>query len=217
MRLLLAALPLLAASPLNAQDLTLPEADLLPRIIDFLCVDMVDETNGCEQIYLVASTEEVDTADLVILTDRRTDPGGAPLLIVRQVAFNGAMWGMAPSLEETEDGALRLHSEQTGIGRHPWMQSLEIGYRNDAFLVTGFHYTTYDRISAAGFTCDFDMDGGYVRTEMRTIDPETERETEIVQGYNVTPTTPPLDLWDAFQSMPDPCSDGLSEFFDMEF
>lgn len=222
MRHALLALSLTLAAPLAAQDLTPAEAELLPRVIDSLCADLVDDSTGCEQVFLVANTDETDTADLIILTDRRTDPGGAPLLVVRQIAFNGAMWGMSPSLEATDDGGMRLHSEQIGIGRHPWMQTLEFRHEDEGaivagFVITGYHYSTYDRMSAAGFSCDFDMAGGHIHMETSGINPETEQEEITEEDYNLTPTRTPLHLWQAFQSPPDPCEDGLSAFFQSEF
>ena len=213
------ALSFALASPLAAQDLTAPEADLLPRVIDSLCIDLVEAHNGCEQITLIANSQEPDTADLIILTDRRTDPGGEPLAVIRQIAFNGAMWGMSPSLEAGEDGTLLLNSEQTGMGRHPWLQTLEITYldADTGFAVTGYHYTTYDRMSAAGFTCDFDMAGGHIHMESYDIDPETEQEVVTEEDFNLTPARMPLHLWQAFQESPGPCGDGLSRFFESQF
>ena len=213
------ALSFALASPLAAQDLTTSEADLLPRVIDSLCIDLVEANNGCEQVTLIANSQEPDTADLIILTDRRTDPGGEPLAVIRQIAFNGAMWGMSPSLEAGEDGTLLLNSEQTGIGRHPWLQTLEITYldADTGFAVTGYHYTTYDRMSAAGFTCDFDMDSGQVRMETSIMNPETEQTETTEEEYDLAPARMPLHLWQAFQESPGPCGDGLSRFFESQF
>ena len=213
------ALSFALASPLAAQDLTTSEADLLPRVIDSLCIDLVEANNGCEQVTLIANSQEPDTADLIILTDRRTDPGGEPLAVIRQIAFNGAMWGMSPSLEAGEDGTLLLNSEQTGMGRHPWLQTLEITYldADTGFAVTGYHYTTYDRMSAAGFTCDFDMDSGQVRMETSIMNPETEQTETTEEEYDLAPARMPLHLWQAFQESPGPCGDGLSRFFESQF
>ena len=216
------ALSFALASPLAAQDLTAPEADLLPRVIDSLCIDLVEAHNGCEQVYLIANSQEPDTADLIILTDRRTDPGGEPLAVIRQIAFNGAMWGMSPSLEAGEDGTLLLNSEQTGIGRHPWLQTLRIAYLDEdtgfaGFAIIGYHYTTYDRMSAAGFTCDFDMGSGQVRMETSLMNPETEQTETTEEEYDLAPARMPLHLWQAFQESPGPCGDGLSRFFETQF
>ena len=189
----LLALPIALASPLAAQDLTTSEADLLPRVIDSLCIDLVEAHNGCE-----------------------------PLAVIRQIAFNGAMWGMSPSLEAGEDGALLLNSEQTGIGRHPWLQTLRIAYLDEdtgfaGFAIIGYHYTTYDRMSAAGFTCDFDMGSGQVRMETSLMNPETEQTETTEEEYDLAPARMPLHLWQAFQDSPGPCGDGLSRFFETQF
>lgn len=102
--LTLRALACAVAPPVHAQDMTLSEALVLPRLIDSACFDLVEDSNGCEQVLLLASDGDVDRADLVILRDWRTDPASEPLLISRGIAFNGAMWGMAPSRSPADDG-----------------------------------------------------------------------------------------------------------------
>ena len=108
----------------QAQELSPTESEILPRLIDSLCIDLVEESNGCEQVMVLASATVPDRADLVILRDWRTEPASEPMLIARNLAFNGAMWGMAPELDRAENGSLLLSSEQTGIGRFPWFQTL---------------------------------------------------------------------------------------------
>jgi hypothetical protein len=55
---------------------------------------------------LLQDVAEPDTADLVILTDRRSGAGAVPLAIARGIVFSGAMWGMTPTLEAGDSGAL---------------------------------------------------------------------------------------------------------------
>ena len=211
MRLLLAALPLLAASPLDAQDLTLPESDFLPRIIDSLCVDLVDTSTGCEQVVLLSNPDAPDTADLIILTDRRTDPGGRPLLIRRSAFFNGAMWGMSPSLEAADNGALYISSEQIGIGRSPWMQTVTLNWDRSRFVMTAFNYATYDRALGGSYDCTVDFVAGTALAEIR------DAESNPLEDFAETiPATPPaIDEISAFEALPDFCETTIQRYFEI--
>lgn len=177
---ILSALGLLAA-PAAAQELSSGETALLPRLIDSQCMDLVEDYNGCEQVILLASETEPDRADLIVLTDWRTDPASAPLLVARSIAFNGSMWGMAPALEQAENGSLRLTSQQTGIGRFPWQQTLTIAHRDGAFILAGFSYGSYDRMAGHRGSCDVNLlTGDYVVEAMR-YDSEGDRHMPVLE------------------------------------
>lgn len=211
MRLLLAALPLLAASQLDAQDLTLPEADFLPRIIDSLCVDLVDTSTGCEQVVLLSNPDAPDTADLIILTDRRTDPGGAPLLVRRSAFFNGAMWGMSPALEAADNGRLNIRSEQTGIGRSPWMQTVTLGWDGARFVMTAFNYATYDRVLGGSFDCAVDYVAGTATAEI--LDSDSNRLEDFSE--TVPATSPAISEIRAFEALPEFCETAIQRYFEL--
>lgn len=195
MRHVLAGLLALAALPAQAQEIAPAEAATLPRLIDSLCLELHPET-GCEQAILLESETAPDTADLILLTDRRNPDGAQVLLIRRDAAFNGHMWGMAPSLEAGGHGTLLLHSEQSGIGRHPWFQTLTIGWQDEAFRVLRFEQSTYDRFSSSSFTCHVDLMDGTWRAEATWVAPESGEESTEAQA-GTTATAPP-----AFAELP---------------
>lgn len=204
----------LLASPATAQDLTLAEADTLPRLIDSLCVD-IHPLNGCEQVILLTSRDDESSADLVILSDRRLqDDPGAPLLVLRDAAYNGSMWGMSPSLEDGEGRTLLLRSEQSGIGRHPWFQTLRIGWQENAFRVQGFGYSSYDRFTSGGYSCSLDYDSGDWVAEATWVDPESEEEQSVSQSGTLDSPAPLLADHGAFAALPDPCQAVQTLFFD---
>ena len=211
MRILALLLAVLAV-PLNAQELTAPEAGTLLRLIDSACID-IHPANGCEQVILLESAGDGDTADLIILTDRRTDPGGAPLLAARQIAYNGSMWGMSPTLEEGDGGTVLLHSEQSGIGRHPWFQTLTIGWLDEGFFVLTFAYSGYDRLSGSSFACDVDYRDGLYRANVAINDPESEEETEYPDSGQTQASPIPLSNLHAFTPMPDICTAQWDRYF----
>lgn len=191
--------------------LTETEALVLPRLIDSLCIDMVEDRIGCEQVMLLASETQPDRADLVIVSDWRDDPASVPLLIARNVAFSGSMWGMAPRLEEAPNGSLRLISEQSGIGRFPWFQTFTIAYRDERFVLAGFSYSTYDRIAGGSMSCDVNLLTGEYTVEATSVDPETE---DYVQTLSETGQTDPRDLDVANLGtnapFPAPCEAGIA-------
>jgi hypothetical protein len=202
-----------AATPLTAQTLTLTEAETLPRLIDSLCVD-IHPANGCEQVILLEAADDESSADLVILADRRLrDNGGAPLLVLRNAVFNGSMWGMSPSLEQGEGRSVFLHSEQSGIGRHPWFQSLRIGWLEDEFRVLGFGYSSYDRMTSGSYSCSIDFETGDWTADATLV--EVERETEDSEASSGTLEGGPPRLTDhgAFAPLPEPCQAAQNLFF----
>ena len=164
---------ILVILPLPALTQTPSEADILPRIIATGCFDLVRDLNGCEQVTLLSSDTDPDTADLLIYPDRRTDDARGPLLVLRGVAFDGAMWGMAPALETIPAG-VRLSTEQSGIGRFPWFESIDIAHDGSDFIITGYSYSTYDRALPRVFQCTVNLLTGAYRHEAEIGDAETE-------------------------------------------
>lgn len=210
----LALIPALLAAPLSAQTLTPGEADTLPRLIDSLCVN-IHPLNGCEQVILLTGAEDESSADLVILSDRRlSDDPAAPLLVLRDAAFNGSMWGMSPTLEDGEGRTVLLHSEQSGIGRHPWFQTLRIGWQDDAFRVQGFGYSSYDRMTSSSYSCSLDYDTGEWVAEAVWVDPESEEEQAVAQAGTIATPAPLLTDQNAFASLPEPCRRVQDLFFE---
>jgi hypothetical protein len=210
----LALIPALLATPLSAQTLTLAEADTLPRLIDSLCVD-IHPLNGCEQVILLTGRDDESSADLVILSDRRlADDPSAPLLVLRNATYNGSMWGMSPSLEEGDGRTVLLRSEQSGIGRHPWFQTLRISWQEDAFRVLGFGYSSYDRFTSSSYSCSLDYDRGAWMAEATWVDPESEEEQSESQSGTLDSPAPLLSNQGAFAALPDPCQDVQTLFFD---
>lgn len=211
---LLALFPALLAAPLSAQTLTGAEADVLPRLIDSLCVEL-HPANGCEQVILLTGTNDSSSADLVILTDRRNpDHEGAPLLVLRDAVYNGSMWGMSPSLETGEGHSVLLHSEQSGIGRHPWFQTLHIGWREDGFRLIGFGYSSYDRMTSGNYSCSIDFETGDWTAATTWVDVESETEETEASSGTLEGGPPALTGHGAFAPLPAPCRAAQDLFFD---
>lgn len=210
----LALIAAVLTTPAMSQNLTPPEAETLPRLIDSLCVD-IHPLNGCEQVILLTAAGDDSGADLVILSDRRlSDDPGAPLLVLRNAAFNGSMWGMSPSLEAGEDHTVLLHSEQSGIGRTPWFQTLRIGWREEAFVLLGLGYSSYDRMTSGGYDCSVDFETGDWTASVTWVDVESETETSQARSGTLESGPPPLSDHGAFDALPAPCQAAQGLFFE---
>lgn len=209
----LAAVSAPAAAQTPAQ--TLAEAALLPRLIETICVELVEASTGCEQVTLLTSETDSDSADLMIYPDRRGDGRGDALLVVRGLVFDGAMWGMAPSLEAVPGGALRLRSEQSGIGRYPWFESLDVAHDGTAFVITRYSYSAYDRALPRSVSCEVDFLAGTARAEWERGDPETDAAMPEVHlstaRHDIAP--PHLRDWNMAQARPPHCSAAIAAAF----
>jgi hypothetical protein len=201
----------LLSAPALAQ--TGAEALVLPRIIDSICLDLIPDRNGCETAVLLTSETDPDSADLIIFSDRRTDPQEM-LLVVRNVAYNGPWFGQSPFLEGEVGGPLLLREEQIGIGRSPWEQTLTIVHRDDGFLVAGQTYGTYDRISPGSFSCDVNLLTGDWTTDAFRENPETaEVYYDVSQTGQLEPARPSLADWSYARGLPTPCAEAASAWF----
>ena len=202
------------ASPAFAQS---PEDLVLPRLIDSLCIDLVEALTGCETAFLLTSETQDDAADLVIVSDRRASDPAALLITRRSIAYSGAFFGQSPSLEAGPNGALFLHEEQAGVGRTPWMQTLTIVHRDDGFLVAGQTYSSYDRLSGGGFSCDVNLLTGDWTASADRVNPENGETTYDASGRGtIAPARPALADWAPGQSLPGPCETALTAWFNAE-
>jgi hypothetical protein len=208
MRYLSALFALTLPATAIAQTALDDETRIMGRLIDSRCVDLHD-TIGCEMVILLASETEPDRADLMILTDRRSDKGAQPLLVVRDIAFNGAMWGMAPSLDATPNGSLVVHSEQTGIGRHAWNQTLTIAWRGGAFVVAGVTYGTWDRMTASTAVCDVNLLTGAWETRRTDQNEDGEVLRDATRSGRDMAQKVLLADWHADRALPAPCQSVL--------
>lgn len=181
---------ILLAQPAHAE----AEAEVLPRLIAMTCADMLPET-GCERFVLLESSDSGDTADLIVLFDHVSDRGDEVLITARNIAFNGSLWGMAPRLEATSRGTILLHSEQSGIGRHPWFETLTLAYRNEDIVVAGYTFSSYDRITNDYHTCDINLLTGDFDVETVLFNVETEVETPHREAGRTEAIHMPLTDW----------------------
>lgn len=78
------------------------------------------------------------------------------------VAWKGLMSGTIPRLALNEAGNLQVLSMNDSIGRNRWHQILTIVYQDGEFLLTEYHYDSYDTIDLeASGSCDINLLSGH--------------------------------------------------------
>lgn len=95
-------------------------------------------------------------------------------LVKKSVAWSGGMWGTRPSLETTARGSLLIKSENTGVGRDRWTQTLTVVYRNKDFVVAGLTRESYDTLDPnAVHSCDLNFLSGKGKRDGKAIEVKT--------------------------------------------
>lgn len=191
------------------------EALVLPRILDTICVDLLDTPHGCETAVLLASETEPDAADLIVFSDARAQAPQEILAVVRSIAFSGPWMGQAPRLGNGMGGQLLLHEEQIAMGRTPWMQTLTIAGGGAGLIVAGLSYSTYDRPMGGGFSCDVDYVSGDWVVQWDRPNPETGETIHDVSDRGQMARAPvALAAWSRGQGLPTPCVRAMDAWFD---
>lgn len=118
------------------------------------------EPNGqTDRAVLVANAN--DGADLYVyfnVTPPQDDKIAKPALVKGSAAWSGAMWGTYPSLAVAAKGALQIKSENDGVGRNRWSQTLTVIYRNKEFIVAGVTRSARDTLDPkASGVCDLNL------------------------------------------------------------
>jgi len=97
-----------------------------------------------------------------------------PALAKKDAAWSGGMWGQRPSLETNAKGALLIKSENTGVGRDRWTETLTVVYRNREFVVAGLTRESYDTLDPnAAHSCDLNFLTGKGKRDGKPIEVKT--------------------------------------------
>jgi hypothetical protein len=79
------------------------------------------------------------------------------------------MFGQDPSIEALPSGSIAVHSQNSGIGRDRWEQTLTLAYRNEQFVVAGYTFSHYDTLDTNdNGACDYNVLTGKVTRDGRT-------------------------------------------------
>ncbi|WCR11704.1 hypothetical protein JHW45_04835 [Paracoccus stylophorae] len=178
-----AALSLIAAVAHSGPDPTDAEAAVLPRILDAVPVEIAAGHLGQERAILLLNDDpDAMTADLVILAGDPDDRAGQAIAISRGLVWAGRMAGQVPWLDVAANGSLLVGSQQTGIGRSPWEQTLILAERDGAVRVAGFRLVQWDRITASSASCDWNLLTGEWQLEAQIQSENGDPRTVTKQG-----------------------------------
>lgn len=148
----------IAAAPVGAADLTAEETAFLPRIFSSVSVEISDQHIGQEVAVLLRNAApDASTADLMIIAVAPDERVGQPIVVVRNMVFAGTMAGQLPWLEVSDKGSLLIHSEQSGIGRSPWQETLTAVERDGEIRAAGYTLSRWDRHTAGTAVCDWNL------------------------------------------------------------
>jgi hypothetical protein len=185
------ALALILAAPAGAE--------APPPLIAALSGDW-DGNEAQEAVVLVPGIE--GDADLVVY-DNDGFSGLTPVLVLEGVVFAGPMAGQAPSLAPHGAGGFVLSSEQTAVGRTPWLQAVTVLWRDGGFVVAGYDYSFYDRLDLSHYgQCSVNL---LTRRYTLTHGPGDEAPEVIREGATEAAAFPLADLRPGFMAAP--CGD----------
>lgn len=68
------------------------------------------------------------------------------------------LYGQDPEITALANGSVAVMSQNSGIGRNRWEQTLTLAYREGRFLVAGYNYSSYDTLDPdADDSCDYNV------------------------------------------------------------
>lgn len=111
-----------------------------PERISSLAVANMD---GDYYSYRALLVDTEDGADLYIFID--AGEGMKLNTYSGNIVWRGG-YGQKPHLEVTKNGALKVVSKNSAIGRDRWQQTLTVVFRKEQFLVAGYTYDYYDSL-----------------------------------------------------------------------
>ena len=133
---------------------------MLTRIL--LCLCWVSPTFGNEKI--IADITGDGLSDVVQVID--TEQGWQHVIIDSEQAGTIFMPRFASAnsmaaqtnLEVSSGGGLQIEYAHIGIGRHKWILTVKLAYRDSALRIAGVTYVYYDTLDLdAGGTCDVNL------------------------------------------------------------
>jgi hypothetical protein len=141
--------------------------DIAPdRIIGGAVGDWNRDGNPDLALLVAPASEDDETGIYIYLRDKEhlllTLAASAPNKVAGNTSL-GSLVGQDPTISALPNGSIAVHSENSGVGRDRWAETLTIAYRNAAFVVAGFTYSHNDTLEPDnGGTCDYNVLSGKV-------------------------------------------------------
>ena len=105
---------------------------------------------------LLIDNDNEDGADLYVYLD--VDSEDKTTIIKGGFAWRGSMWGQQATISLNKQQSLVVHTQNTGIGRNAWEQTIIIAWRDEQFVVAGYTFNSYDRLDPNNVVeCDLNL------------------------------------------------------------
>lgn len=171
---------LATASGATAEELA-PE-----RIIGAAIGDWNRDGNADLALLVAPKSDEEDIGIYLYLRDKDhlllSLAASAPNKVVGNASLD-SLYGQDPTISALPTGSIAVHSENSGVGRDRWEQTLTIAYRNGAFVVAGFTYSQYDTLDPDhNGACDYNVLSGRVSSDGK--DNKVEAKTLAVADWD---------------------------------
>lgn len=132
-----------------------PQAVKPENVLSVVTADWNDD-GGMDRALLVRNE---DDADLYIFL---SDDSGTDLKLAayaKAFSWAGSMWGTLPELSAPAGKAsLQVVSQNDAVGRDRWTQTLTLAYRNKAFVVAGYTFSSRDTLEPDAWSeCDVNL------------------------------------------------------------
>lgn len=138
-------------------DMTKALTEIYGRVLSAVTVDL-NEDGTMDRAILSLSPGKEDADLYIILSVTEANP---QFYEKKGIVWAGTMWGTLPSLKVNQRGSIVVESENVGIGRFKWNQSMTIVLRQNQLLVGGFSYNYFDGIDPEkGGSCDLNLLAG---------------------------------------------------------
>jgi hypothetical protein len=160
--------------------------EIAPKQIIGAAVGDWNKDGNPDLALLVAPVDEDDNIGIYIyLRDKDhlllSLAASAPNKVAGNASLDSLV-GQDPTLSALPNGSIAVHSENSGVGRDRWEQTLTIAYRNAAFVVAGFTYSHYDTLDPDhNGSCDYNVLSGKVSSSGK--DSKVEARTVAVADW----------------------------------
>lgn len=99
--------------------------------------------------------------DLIIYSENDETYAFDEVARIKDVAWQGRMWGMHATMKLNESGSIQIYSGNDAIGHNRWHEILTVAYRDGAFRVAGYYNDWYDTLDLANSgSCDLNFLNG---------------------------------------------------------
>lgn len=115
-----------------------------------------NEDGRFDKALLTINPEDSSQVDLYLYT---SDDDDLRLSVyVPDIVWRGEMFGTQPALEMNARGSLLIHAQNDAIGRNRWRETITVAYRDGAFVVAGYTYSSRDTLDLdSTMSCDVNL------------------------------------------------------------